>query len=86
MDRVAVGRCVREPPQHDDRDAARFHRAARLRVEGPAVPVRGEDSGLGPNMSADAMYRPWNSVHENGSGGETAPKGGSGRLSCFTAN
>ena len=46
----------------------------------------GHSDGLGPNMSADAMYRPWNTVHENGSCGDTAPKGGSGRIYCFAAD
>lgn len=31
------------------------------------------------------MYRPWNSVHENGSCGDTAPKGGS-RIYCFAVD
>ncbi len=48
--------------------------------------IVGHSDGLGPNMSADPMYRPWNTVHENGSCGDTAPKGGSGRIYCFAAN
>ncbi len=43
----------------------------------------GHSDGLGPNMSDAEMYRPWNSVHENGGCHDTAPKGGAGRVYCF---
>ncbi len=43
----------------------------------------GHSDGLGPNMSMEPLYRPWNSVHENGGCHDTAPKGGSGRVYCF---
>ncbi|XXY17626.1 hypothetical protein WME88_56295 [Sorangium sp. So ce216] len=46
----------------------------------------GHCDGRGPNQSMDEMYRPWNSVHENGSCADTAPKGGSGRVYCFAAD
>jgi hypothetical protein len=48
--------------------------------------IVGHSDGLGPNMSADPMYRPWNTVHENGSCSDTAPKGGAGRIYCFAVN
>lgn len=43
----------------------------------------GHSDGLGPMMSDAEMYRPWNSVHENGGCHDTAPKGGAGRIYCF---
>lgn len=43
----------------------------------------GHSDGLGPNMSADPMYRSWSSVHENGGCNDTGPKGGAGRVYCF---
>jgi hypothetical protein len=43
----------------------------------------GHSDGLGPNMSMEPLYRPWNSVHENGGCNNTAPKCGSGRVYCF---
>ncbi|MCK6591354.1 MAG: hypothetical protein L6Q76_27695, partial [Polyangiaceae bacterium] len=46
----------------------------------------GHSDGLGPNMSMEPMYRPWNSVHENGGCHDTAPKGGGGRIYCFATN
>ncbi|MGK3988802.1 hypothetical protein WME99_37500 [Sorangium sp. So ce136] len=46
----------------------------------------GHCDGRGPNQNMDEMYRPWNSVHENGSCADTAPKGGSGRIYCFAAD
>jgi hypothetical protein len=46
----------------------------------------GHSDGLGPMMSMDPMYRPWNSVHENGGCHDTAPKGGGGRIYCFAVN
>jgi hypothetical protein len=46
----------------------------------------GHSDGLGPNMSMEPMYRPWNSVHENGGCHDTAPKGGAGRIYCFATN
>jgi len=46
----------------------------------------GHSDGLGPQGSADAMYRPWNSVHENGGCNDTAPRGGGGRIYCFAAD
>lgn len=46
----------------------------------------GHSGGLGPNMSMDATYRPWSSVHENGGCHNTAPKGGSGRVYCFAVD
>jgi hypothetical protein len=46
----------------------------------------GHSDGLGPMMSMEPMYRPWNSVHENGGCHDTAPKGGSGRIYCFAMN
>lgn len=46
----------------------------------------GHCDGLGPNVSMEPMYRPWNSVHENGGCDNTAPKGGAGRVYCFAAD
>ena len=46
----------------------------------------GHCDGLGPSMSATPPLNSWNSVHENGSCGNTAPKGGAGRLYCFAIN
>ncbi len=43
----------------------------------------GHSDGLGPMMNDAEMYRPWNSVHENGGCHDTAPKGGAGRIYCF---
>ncbi len=43
----------------------------------------GHSDGLGPNMSDDEFFRPWNSVHESGGCNDTAPKGGSGKVYCF---
>jgi hypothetical protein len=43
----------------------------------------GHTDGLGPNMNAAAPYNSWNSAHENESCGDTAPRGGAGRLYCF---
>ena len=46
----------------------------------------GHSDGLGPQMNAAPPYNSWNSAHENGSCGDTAPKGGAGRLYCFGIN
>lgn len=43
----------------------------------------GHSDGLGPMMSMDAMYRPWNSVHDSAGCDNTAPRGGAGRIYCF---
>jgi hypothetical protein len=43
----------------------------------------GHSDGLGPGMNSTPPYNSWNSVHENGSCGDTAPRGGAGRLYCF---
>ena len=43
----------------------------------------GHTDGLGPGMNGDPPYNSWNSVHESGSCGDTAPRGGAGRLYCF---
>lgn len=43
----------------------------------------GHSDGLGPNMNSAPPYDSWNSVHENASCGDTAPRGGAGRLYCF---
>ena len=43
----------------------------------------GHSDGLGPSMNSAPPYNSWNSVHENGSCGDTAPRGGAGRLYCF---
>lgn len=43
----------------------------------------GHSDGLGPQMNGAAPYNSWNSAHENGNCGDTAPKGGAGRLYCF---
>jgi len=43
----------------------------------------GHTDGLGPGMNAEPPYNSWNSVHESGSCGDTAPRGGAGRLYCF---
>ncbi|HEY0465592.1 MAG TPA: hypothetical protein VGC79_15365 [Polyangiaceae bacterium] len=43
----------------------------------------GHTDGLGPNMNGAPPYNSWNSVHENASCGDTAPRGGAGRLYCF---
>ena len=46
----------------------------------------GHADGLGPGASPTPPYNSWNSSHENGSCGDTAPKGGAGRLYCFAIN
>lgn len=46
----------------------------------------GHSDGLGPSGSAEARYRPWNSVHESGGCHDTAPRGGGGRIYCFAAD
>lgn len=46
----------------------------------------GHSDGLGPGGSNMDMYRPWNAVHPNGNCGDTAPKGGSGRIYCFATD
>jgi hypothetical protein len=46
----------------------------------------GHSDGLGPNMNDGEPYKWWNSVHENGSCADTAPKGGSGKVYCFAAD
>jgi len=46
----------------------------------------GHSDGLGPGMNADPPYNSWNSAHENGSCGDTAPRGGAGRLYCFAVD
>ena len=46
----------------------------------------GHADGLGPGASAAPPYNSWNSSHENGSCGDTAPKGGAGHLYCFAIN
>lgn len=46
----------------------------------------GHSDGLGPMMSDEEKYRPWNSVHESGGCHDTAPKGGAGRIYCFAAD
>jgi hypothetical protein len=46
----------------------------------------GHSDGLGPGGSMDDMYRPWNSVHENGGCNDTAPRGGGGRIYCFAVS
>ncbi|MEZ4449701.1 MAG: hypothetical protein R3B09_09485 [Nannocystaceae bacterium] len=46
----------------------------------------GHSDGLGPMMNDAEMYRPWNSVHENGGCNDTAPKGGAGKIYCFAAD
>jgi len=43
----------------------------------------GHSDGLGPNMNPAPPYNSWNSVHENQSCSDTAPRGGAGRLYCF---
>ncbi|HKO51143.1 MAG TPA: hypothetical protein VJV79_25715 [Polyangiaceae bacterium] len=43
----------------------------------------GHSDGLGPGMNGAPPYNSWNSVHENGSCGDTTPRGGAGRLYCF---
>jgi hypothetical protein len=43
----------------------------------------GHSDGLGPDMNGDPPYNSWNSSHENGSCGDTSPKGGAGRIYCF---
>jgi hypothetical protein len=43
----------------------------------------GHTDGLGPNGSMDAMYRPWNSAHDNAGCNDTVPRGGAGRIACF---
>ena len=46
----------------------------------------GHCDGLGPNHDPTPPYNSWNSAHANGSCGDTAPKGGAGRLYCFAIN
>ena len=55
-------------------------------VDATKTAIVGHSDGLGPNQSTDAMYRPWNTSHENGSCADTAPKGGAGRIYCFATN
>jgi hypothetical protein len=43
----------------------------------------GHSDGLGPNMNSAPPYNSWNSAHENESCGNTAPRGGAGRVYCF---
>ena len=43
----------------------------------------GHSDGLGPMMNGEPPYNSWNSVHENGSCADTAPRGGAGKLYCF---
>jgi hypothetical protein len=45
--------------------------------------VVGHSDGMGPGGSTDDMYRPWNTVHDNQSCADTAPRGGAGRIYCF---
>lgn len=45
----------------------------------------GHADGLGPGGDPSGRYAIWNSSHENGSCGDTAPRGGAGRLYCFAA-
>jgi hypothetical protein len=53
---------------------------------GTTTAIVGHADGLGPGASSAAPYNSWNSSHENGSCGDTAPKGGAGRLYCFAVN
>ncbi len=46
----------------------------------------GHSDGLGPNMNSAPPYNSWNSVHENQSCADTAPRGGAGRLYCFATD
>lgn len=46
----------------------------------------GHSDGLGPMMNGAPPYNSWNSVHENASCGDTAPRGGAGRLYCFASH
>jgi hypothetical protein len=45
----------------------------------------GHSDGLGPGGDPSGRYSVWNSSHENGSCGNTAPRGGAGRIYCFAA-
>jgi len=45
----------------------------------------GHSDGLGPGGNSSGRYASWNSSHENGSCGDTAPRGGAGRIYCFAA-
>ncbi len=46
----------------------------------------GHSDGLGPMMATTGTYSSWNSAHENGGCNDTAPRGGAGRLYCFSTN
>jgi hypothetical protein len=50
------------------------------------VALVGHSDGLGPNMNAAAPFNSWNSSHENGGCNDTAPRGGAGRIYCFSAD
>lgn len=52
----------------------------------PAVAIVGHSDGLGPMMDSVPPRNSWFSAHENGSCGDTTPRGGSGRIYCFAAN
>ncbi len=53
---------------------------------GNTTAMVGHTDGLGPGGVSDMPYNYWMSSHENGSCGDTAPKGGAGRLYCFAIN
>jgi hypothetical protein len=44
----------------------------------------GHSDGLGPGMNAAGQFSSWQSSHENGGCNDTAPRGGAGRIYCFS--
>jgi hypothetical protein len=48
--------------------------------------VVGHSDGLGPSQNNSFPLNSWFSAHDNGSCGNTAPKGGAGRYYCFAAD
>ena len=50
------------------------------------VALVGHSDGLGPSMNANPPFNSWNSSHENGGCNDTEPRGGAGRIYCFSAD
>ena len=46
----------------------------------------GHSDGLGPNGDTSGALSSWNSAHSNQNCANTAPRGGAGRIYCFTRN
>ena len=54
--------------------------------EGTTTAQVGHSDGLGQVVPSTPPANSWSSAHENGSCGNTIPKGGAGRLYCFAIN